>query len=62
MASLRVDATKGVSEEAEALLQKHNVYGVPTVLLFDREGNERKDLRILGFISPKEALRRLEQL
>lgn len=62
MTPLRVDATQSVTEEAEALLEKHNVYGVPTVLLFDREGNERKDLRILGFIKPDEALRRLEQL
>jgi thiol:disulfide interchange protein len=38
------------------------VYGVPTVLLFDHTGQERSELRLLGFVSPSEFLKRLEQL
>ena len=60
--TLWVDATRGVSAEAEALFARHDVYGVPTVLLFDRTGAERTALRLLGFVNPEEFLRRLAQL
>jgi thiol:disulfide interchange protein DsbD len=62
VATLRIDATGEVSAEAEALFDRYNVYGVPTVLLFDRGGQERKDLRLLGFLGPKEFLERLKQI
>lgn len=60
--TLRVDATGELSAQAEALLGRYQVYGVPTVLLFDRNGVERKDLRLLGFLDPKAFLKRLAQI
>ncbi len=62
VATLRVDATREVSPEAEALFKRYDVFGVPTVLLFDRTGAERKGLRLLGFVTPEEFLERLRQL
>jgi len=60
--TLRLDATRGISAEGEELIDRYDVYGVPTVLLFDRTGRERTDLRLLGFVKPKEFLRRIAQL
>lgn len=60
--TLRIDATRDIEPQAQALLDRHRVFGVPTVLLFDRRGQERADLRINGFVTPKEFLERVERL
>ncbi len=60
--TLRVDATREVSPEAERLFARYQVFGVPTVLLFDRRGAERKELRIAGFVPPEALLGRLPHL
>ena len=62
VATLRVDATREVSPEAERLLERHHVYGAPTLLFFDRSGRERLDLRLEGFATPDEFLERLEDM
>ena len=62
MATFRLDATREISEEAERFLERYRIYGVPTVLLFGRSGEERRDLRLLGFVRPKEFLKLLERL
>jgi len=60
--TLRVDATREVSPDAERLLDRYGVYGAPTILFFDRSGRERTDLRLAGFATPDEFLERLEQI
>lgn len=60
--TLRVDATQDVPPEAQDLLERYDVYGVPTVLVFDAGGRERSDLRITGFVTPQEFLERLATL
>ncbi|MBI3088160.1 MAG: thioredoxin family protein [Candidatus Omnitrophica bacterium] len=60
--TLRVDATQDVPPEAQELLERHGVYGVPTVLVFDAGGRERSDLRITGFVTPQALLERLSKL
>ncbi len=60
--SLRIDATRAVDAQAQRLLDRYGISGVPTVLLFDRQGRERTELRINGFVTPKELLERLEKL
>ena len=62
VATLRVDATRGVSEDAERLLERYQVFGAPTVLFFDRTGRERTMLRLLGFATPAEFLERLRRI
>ncbi|MBI4341199.1 MAG: thioredoxin family protein [Candidatus Omnitrophica bacterium] len=57
---LRIDVTRQASSDAQALFQRYEVYGVPTVLLFDGQGVERAALRVLGFVPPKELRRRLQ--
>lgn len=60
--ALHIDVTHSATADAEALFQKHDIYGVPTVLLIDAAGVERADLRVTGFVSPAELLQRLKQL
>ena len=62
MTTLRLDATHELSEDAEAFIDRHRIYGVPMVLLFDGTGRERRELRVTGFLGPGAFLRRLEQL
>ena len=60
--TLRIDATRDVPQDAEAFFEQYDIFGVPTVLLFDRSGTERRDLRLLGFVGPQEFLERLRQI
>ena len=60
--TLRIDATRDVPEDAQPLLDRYGIVGVPTVLLFDADGREHPELRVSGFVSPDEMLKRLEQL
>lgn len=62
VATLRVDATRGVSGDGERLLERYQVFGAPTSLFFDRTGRERTALRLLGFVTPAEFLERLRQI
>lgn len=57
--TLRLDGTQELSPEAEAFATRYRVFGMPTVLLFDRTGKERMTLRLLGFEGPREFLKRL---
>jgi len=56
-AALRIDATRDVPAEAGELLERSGVFGVPTLLIFDRRGQERTELRVNGFLPPKEFLK-----
>ena len=60
--TLRVDATRDLSPDAQALVARHRIFGAPTVLFFDRTGRERGDLRLTGFAAPDEFLKRLRGL
>ena len=62
VATLRVDVTREVSPEGERLFERYDIYGAPTVLLFDRRGRERPDLRLTGFVKPDEFLEVLSHL
>ena len=60
--TLRVDATREVSDEAGEMLERSHVYGAPTILFFDRNGQEQEALRLSGFATPDEFLARLKQI
>ena len=61
-ASLRVDATRELSSDAQALVERYELMGVPTVLFIDRTGKEHPELRLNGFEPPERFLRRLQKL
>ncbi len=57
----KADMTKVGSPEALALAQRFGILGVPTVIFLDASGQERKDLRLVGFEDADAFLKRLEQ-
>jgi thioredoxin:protein disulfide reductase len=56
---IKVDLTRKGIAAHDALLKKYHVKGVPTVLFFDREGNERQDLRVVDFLPADQFLIRM---
>jgi thiol:disulfide interchange protein DsbD len=58
---IKVDLTHFDSPESEALRKKFNISGVPTILFIRADGTEASDLRMIGFVTPKEFLMKLKQ-
>lgn len=58
---LRVDATETFPELIE-LQKKYEIYGLPTIILIDKEGKVRKDLTLTGFEELEPFLIRLKQV
>ncbi len=61
MERLLVDVTANSAED-RALLQHFQLFGPPALLLFDRNGQERRDLRVVGFIEPELLVDRLDRV
>lgn len=61
---LRIDATKQseLPEPIEAFLDQYEVRGLPTILFFDAQGVERRDLRLEGFETGGDFARRIGAL
>lgn len=57
--ALKADATDRMPE---GLSEKYSIVGVPTILFFGRDGNERADLRLVGFEAPTDFVKRVEAL
>lgn len=58
-ALFKADLTRANSPEAVALSRQYEILGVPTVVFLDAAGQERRDLRLVGFEEPESFLRRL---
>jgi thiol:disulfide interchange protein DsbD len=54
---LRADITEGNAAQQE-LMRKHQIIGPPTVMLFDAQGRERRDARLVGEFTVKDLLQR----
>ena len=57
----KADMTKAAAADTVALSDKFAILGVPTVIFLDASGQERKDLRLVGFEGPDEFLKRIER-
>ncbi len=58
----KVDATQGTSPEADELIEKYQIEGVPTILFMDPSGKEVPSMRSVGFINPDEFLALLKRM
>lgn len=58
--TFKADMTKSLSTEVSALRENYKIVGVPTVLILDKNGNEKD--RITGFLSADEFYRILNQI
>ena len=54
---LRADITEGNAAQQD-LMRKHQIIGPPTVMLFDVQGRERRDARLVGEFTVKDLLQR----
>ena len=52
---LQVDVTANSAED-QALLKRYGLVGPPGILFFDAQGNERSDLRVIGYQPPEKFL------
>ena len=48
MTLLQVDVTANTDED-KALLKRFNLFGPPGIIFFDRQGQERQGLRVVGY-------------
>ena len=58
---LQADVTAN-SEADQALLKRFGLYGPPGILFFDAQGNERTELRVVGFESAAQFLSTLQAI
>ncbi|VAX21449.1 Cytochrome c-type biogenesis protein DsbD, protein-disulfide reductase, partial [hydrothermal vent metagenome] len=58
--ALKVDMTKTMSDETAVIREKFNIVGMPTVLLFNSEGEEIH--RITGFVNAEEFLKLISDI
>lgn len=58
---VKVDLTKKGNPLHEKLVTQYSVKGVPTVVFFDSQGRERKDLRLVDFIPADQFVSRMTQ-
>lgn len=59
---VKVDVTNPDNPDAAAFIERYNVFGVPTLVVFDAQGNVRADLSRAGYVSAKELLQIMAQL
>tara|TARA_R110000796_G_scaffold8899_12_gene30506 strand:+ start:2417 stop:4279 length:1863 start_codon:yes stop_codon:yes gene_type:complete len=61
MVLLQADVT--ASDDIDiTLLEHYGVLGLPTLLMFNRDGKQREDLRVTGFMGPKDFAAHLDIL
>lgn len=51
---IKIDATSIDMDEVSAIINRFNVFGVPTIIFLDGKGKEVEKLRMNGFIPPEE--------
>jgi thiol:disulfide interchange protein DsbD len=59
---LKADMTQFSSGPVEQLKKVYGIQGVPTLIFLSGDGQERKDLRAIGFITPEEMLDKIKQV
>ena len=56
--NIKIDLT----QENDAISDKFDIKGLPVVIFMDSKGNEIRDLRVTGFLEPKEFKKKLESV
>ncbi|MDI7261338.1 MAG: cytochrome c biogenesis protein CcdA [Thermodesulfobacteriota bacterium] len=59
---VKVDLTRGSDSIHKRLLHRFEIKGVPTVVFLDREGRERKDLRLVDFQPADQFILRMMEI
>jgi thiol:disulfide interchange protein DsbD len=56
---IKVDLTRKGDPMNQQLLRYYDVRGVPTVVFLDRNGMERRDLRVVDFLPPAQFIKHM---
>jgi thiol:disulfide interchange protein DsbD len=56
----KINLTSTGSEQTQLAMKQYSIVGVPTVILFDSNGNEVK--RVTSFVNPEEFLKMLKEV
>ena len=59
---LQADVTDPNDSQTKAIKGRYGVFGPPAILLFDKGGNERRDLRTYGFKGPDDFIALLRKI
>ena len=59
---VKVDLTKAGNRLNERLLREYDVKGVPTVVFLDRNGKERRNLRLVDYLPADQFLARMAEI
>ena len=59
---VKVDVTGSDNPAHDRLLREYGIKGVPTVVFLDPKGNERRELRLVDYLSADQMLNRMTQL
>lgn len=62
LATYKIDLSSFESENSRQIRQRYKIAGVPTLIFIDASGQERKNLRVSGFIKPEDFLARIQSL
>jgi uncharacterized protein YyaL (SSP411 family)/cytochrome c biogenesis protein CcdA len=62
LVTLRVDLTDENNPQAQSMIERYNLLGLPTVVFLDTQGREIKEAKVQGIISLKEFLRSLDMV
>jgi thiol:disulfide interchange protein DsbD len=60
--TMRADLTESSSPSVGKLRKEFSIKGVPTIVFLDKNGTEREDLRVFGFVDKTEFLDRVHRL
>ena len=59
---VKVDLTRRGNPDSNDLLEKYDVIGVPTIVFLDKQGEERRELRLVDFLPPDKFLMRMAEI
>jgi thiol:disulfide interchange protein DsbD len=59
--ALKADVTDN-NDDDKQLMKKFNIFGPPTIIMINRDGNEMSSLRKIGVITSEELIEGIEQL
>jgi thiol:disulfide interchange protein DsbD len=60
--TMKADLTETASPGVARLRKQYAIKGVPTVVFLDRDGKEREDLRVFGFVDKNDFLGRIQRM
>jgi thiol:disulfide interchange protein DsbD len=59
---IKVDLTTEANKKYQALIDAYDIKGVPTIIFIDAQGVERRELRLVDYMSAENFLKRMKTL